>query len=90
VLWCSWFRWYSWAEPGPDQLKDRHTGAVLTQTKDGPADETGPAGVVVPFRRREIEVQVPDAPPMLTPSVATALLRLLLNVQERNQRERAA
>jgi hypothetical protein len=62
----------------------------VTQTKDGPADETGPAGVVVPFRRREIEVQVPDAAPVVTPLVASALLRLLLNAHRAAKGEQAA
>jgi hypothetical protein len=62
----------------------------VTQTNDGLTGETVPDGVVIPFRRREVEVQVPDAAPTVTPPAAAALLRLLLNVQERNQRERAA
>jgi hypothetical protein len=62
----------------------------VTQTNDGPADETESDGVVVPFRRREIHVQVPDTPPAVNPSVAAALLRLLLNAHRRSEGERAA
>jgi hypothetical protein len=62
----------------------------VTQTNDRPAHETVSDGVVVPFRRREIEMQVPDAPPVVTPLVASALLRLLLNAHRRNEGKQAA
>ncbi|MBP2329545.1 hypothetical protein JOF56_009930 [Kibdelosporangium banguiense] len=62
----------------------------MTQANDGPAEQSAPDGVVVPFRRREVEVQLPDVPPVITPSVATALLRLLLNAHQATEGKRAA
>jgi hypothetical protein len=62
----------------------------VTQTNDGLPDETESDSVVIPFRRREVEVQVPDAAPVVTPLVASALLRLLLNAHRAAKGERAA
>ena len=63
---------------------------VVTRTNDEQGDDTTPAGNVVPFCRREVEVVLPDACPELGPSAAAALLTLLLNARERAVGERAA